>query len=449
MTSTAIQDWQYLTVDECMDAIIDYRGKSPRKTTFGIPLVTAKIVKNGRIETPTEFIAASEYDAWMRRGMPKSGDVLVTTEAPLGEVAQLDDRKVALAQRLIALRGKAGVLNNTYLRFAMQSAFVQDQLLSRATGTTVFGIRQSELRQIIVPVPPVIQQERIASILGTLDDKIELNRRTNETLETMARRLLRSWFVDFDPVHAKAGLCREYPKLSNADLSRRALPNMAPEIAELFPVSFEDSTLGPIPKGWKAGTVPDAVEVNPSRSIAKGTIVPWLEMANMPTRSARALAWERREFKSGTKFINGDTLVARITPCLENGKTAFVDFLEDDEAGAGSTEYIVLRPKPPLPPVFAYLLARTDDFRQHLITNMTGTSGRQRAPANCLNTFPLVTPPEEIAECFARTTGDLFAQMKTNDEESFALTATRDRLLPRLLSGEIAVTSNGGAHEST
>jgi type I restriction enzyme S subunit len=265
----------------------------------------------------------------------------------------------------------------------------------------------------------------------------------------MAQRLFRSWFVDFDPVHAKSALRRQHPRLTNAEISRRALPSMAPEIAELFPESFEDSTLGAIPKGWMPGFVPDAIEINPSRSIVKGTTVAWLEMAKMPIRSARALSWELREFKSGTKFINGDTLVARITPCLENGKTAFVDFLGDGEVGAGSTEYIVLRPKPPLPPIFAYLLARTDDFRQHLITNMTGTSGRQRAPADCLNTFPLVTPPKEIAECFAEVTGNFFSQMKAIDEESFGLTITRDRLLPRLLSGEIEIAGNGETDEST
>src|SRR5690606_4000182 len=113
-------------------------------------------------------------------------------------------------------------------------------------------------------VPTILEQQRIADILGTLDDKIELNRRMNETLEAMARRLFKSWFVDFDPVHAKAALRREHPKLSNAELSRRALPKMAPEIAELFPDSFEDSTLGPIPKGWRAGTVADLASLDKS-----------------------------------------------------------------------------------------------------------------------------------------------------------------------------------------
>ena len=90
------EDWEMTTLEECMEAIIDYRGKTPRKTTCGIPLITAKVVKNGRIETPDEFIDPSEYDEWMRRGLPRKGDVLVTTEAPLGEVAQIENPKVAV-----------------------------------------------------------------------------------------------------------------------------------------------------------------------------------------------------------------------------------------------------------------------------------------------------------------------------------------------------------------
>ena len=138
----------YCRLEDCMAAIIDYRGKTPRKTSSGIPLITAKVVKGGRIKTPTEFIAIEDYDFWMRRGIPRLGDVLITTEAPLGEVAQLCQQRVALAQRLILLRGKSEVLDNRFLKFLMQSAPVQHQLHARATGTTVLGIKQKELRQI-------------------------------------------------------------------------------------------------------------------------------------------------------------------------------------------------------------------------------------------------------------------------------------------------------------
>jgi len=128
-----------------MEAIIDYRGKTPQKSDEGIPLITAKIVKNGRIETPNEFIAEELYDSWMVRGLPEAGDVVVTTEAPLGEVAQLNNPNVALAQRIVTLRGKKEFLNNDYLLFLMQSDYVQHQLEARASGSTVKGIKQSDL----------------------------------------------------------------------------------------------------------------------------------------------------------------------------------------------------------------------------------------------------------------------------------------------------------------
>ncbi|CAG0946879.1 hypothetical protein ANRL1_03390 [Anaerolineae bacterium] len=204
MPETFPDNWGYLPLEECMEAIIDYRGKTPDKTSFGIPLVTAKIVKSGRILPYEEFISPADYDTWMQRGLPKSGDVVMTTEAPLGEIAQLDERKVALAQRLITLRGRVSLLDNTDLKFHMQSSFVQDQLRARSTGTTVVGIKQSELRKVTLALPPLPKQRALAHILGTLDDKIELNRKMNETREAIARALFKSWFVDFDPVRAKA-----------------------------------------------------------------------------------------------------------------------------------------------------------------------------------------------------------------------------------------------------
>jgi type I restriction enzyme S subunit len=165
-------------------------------------------------------------------------------------------------------------------------------------------------------------------------------------------------------------------------------------------------------------------------------------MANMPTNSARALEVVDREYGSGMRFKNGDTLVARITPCLENGKTCFVDFLKEGQIAWGSTEYIVLQPKPPLSPEFAYFLARTDEFRAFLISNMTGTTGRQRVPAECLSNFKIALPPADLAEKFGDFACSVFAQMKAHDEESRTLAALRDALLPKLLSGELRVAAD-------
>lgn len=288
------------------------------------------------------------------------------------------------------------------------------------------GRLQTEpLAQLEIDLPSLSEQRAIAGVLGALDDKIELNRRMNETLEQMARALFKSWFVDFDPVRAKA--------------EGRQPAGLDAETAALFPDSFVDSPLGEVPAGWKVVPLPQAVEVNPARSLKKDSIAPYLDMANMPTQGHRAMEWIDRPMGSGTKFIHGDTLLARITPCLENGKTAFVDFLGAGQVGWGSTEYIVLRPKPPLPVEYGYYLARSDELRAHTILNMTGTSGRQRAPASCLDKYLLVVPSVPVAGRFGSFVKSAMATIRANDEQSRALTTLRDTLLPRLLSGEIRV----------
>lgn len=136
------------TLENLLDKLIDYRGKTPKKTLSGIPLVTAKIVKNGTINGYTEFIPEEDYNKWMVRGFPKVGDVILTTEAPLGEVALLKEEKVALAQRIVCLRGKDNVLDNTYLKYYLQSSKGQKSLSARESGTTVTGIKQAELRRV-------------------------------------------------------------------------------------------------------------------------------------------------------------------------------------------------------------------------------------------------------------------------------------------------------------
>ena len=291
--------------------------------------------------------------------------------------------------------------------------------------SSVPGVNRNDLHRIPVLLPPLAEQKAITAVLGTLDDKIELNRRINATLEAMARALFQSWFVDFDPVRAK--------------LDSRQPLGLDVATAALFPDSFQDSPLGHIPYGWTAQRLPDAIEVNPRRTLKGGTIAPYLDMKNLPTQGHSAEEVIEREFTSGTKFQNGDTLLARITPCLENGKTGYVDFLEDGQVGWGSTEYIILAPKPPLSPQFGYLLARSDALRTHAIQNMTGTSGRQRVPSDCFSTFLLAVPTPAVARRFDEHTAPLMVKIKANANESRTLATLRDMLLPKLLSGELSV----------
>ena len=286
-------------------------------------------------------------------------------------------------------------------------------------------VTKRDLENIEAALPDLSEQRAIAHILGSLDDKIELNRRMNETLEEMSRALFKSWFVDFDPVRAK---------MEGRDTG------LPPDVANLFPGRLVESELGEIPEGWEVVRLPKMIEVNPPRSLRKGEVAPYLDMANMPTRGHVPDTVIDRPFGSGMRFTNGDTLVARITPCLENGKTAYVDFLPHDRIGWGSTEYIVMRPMPPLPNEFAYCLARSPGFREFAIQNMTGTSGRQRVPAQVLSQFLFPSPPEPIAARFGKVVQPLFARAGKAVRESRTLAALRDALLPKLVSGELRVT---------
>jgi restriction endonuclease S subunit len=181
-------------LEEVVEAIIDYRGKSPEKTAEGIPLITARLIKEGRILGATEFIAPESYSEWMRRGMPKRGDVVFTTEAPLGQVAQIDNPDVALAQRLVLLRGKSKELDNTYLRFALRMNSVAEQIRKRATGSTVLGIRQKELRQIEIPLPALEVQRDFARLALAIEGEIQRLRQRADSVQalkdSLANRLM-------------------------------------------------------------------------------------------------------------------------------------------------------------------------------------------------------------------------------------------------------------------
>ncbi len=279
----------------------------------------------------------------MVRGLPAVGDIVVTTEAPLGEVAQLNNANVALAQRIVTLRGKKKVLNNDFLLYLMQSRFVKDQLESRASGSTVMGIKQSELRKVLLPVPPEPEQLEIAKHLKALDNKIELNRQTNQTLEQIAQAIFKSWFVDFDPVRAKiaareafiqqhrevteeaisaaagtegdtlahagakacelAAICAISGKTEDQldELDAETLQQLK-ATAALFPDALVDSELGEIPERWTAVKLKEICRVINGR------------------------AYKNTEFKEqGTPIV-------RIQNLSKSGKTVYSDLkLADDK----------------------------------------------------------------------------------------------------------------------
>ena len=325
-------------------------------------------------------------------------------------------------------------------------------------GAGAAGIRGKDLAQLEVPFITLEKQNYIANQLSHLDSLISLNSQVNQTLEQIAQAIFKSWFVDFEPTKAKIAareaLLAENPAATPEQIAtaeqQAAIQSIAgagdiipteqlQTIANLFPNHLADSELGEIPEGWEVGCLADLIEFNPKRTLKKGTESPYLDMKNVPVSGHLAEDVVLKEMKSGTKFINGDTLLARITPCLENGKTAYVDFLAEGQVGWGSTEFIVMRPKGKIHTSIAYLIARQETFRSIAIQTMTGTSGRQRADAKAIATKKWVIYPEVLLDKFSQITSPFMALSKVNGDQNKSLSLMRDSLLPKLLTGEISV----------
>jgi type I restriction enzyme S subunit len=404
--------------------LADWRLRSLGELTNNFDNIRIPVRETDRRPGPYPYYGASgvvdHVDEYLFDGeyllVAEDGENLRTRNTP---VAFLARGRFWVNNHAHIIQGN-GNADTRFLRFALKAADISGYL----TGSTMPKLTQGNMNRIPVLAPPLRQQRAIARVIGSLDDKIELNRRMNETLEVMARALFRSWFVEFDPVRAKA---------EGRD------PGLPPPIADLFPDRLLDSELGEVPGGWPVVSLTEMVEVKPARTLRRGEIAPYLDMANMPTRGHTPETVIERPLGSGARFVNGDTLLARITPCLENGKTAFVDFLADGQVGWGSTEYIVLRPRPQLPPEFAYCLARDDRFREFAIQSMTGTSGRQRIPPEALTHYSLAEPPGPIADQFGALVRSALARAAAGMRESMTLAALRDLLLPKLVSGEIRV----------
>lgn len=193
---TDYPEWEVDSLKNLCD-YTDYRGKTPTKTDSGIFLITAKNIKQGYIdyETSKEYIAESDYDNVMHRGLPQLGDVLITTEAPCGNIAQIDKENVALAQRVIKYRGKKDILSNDYLCFALQSDFFQDELDKKATGGTVKGIKGSVLHTLSIFAPCLEEQQKIADFLSAYDEAIRYAKQELDKWKELKKGLLQQMFV--------------------------------------------------------------------------------------------------------------------------------------------------------------------------------------------------------------------------------------------------------------
>ncbi len=462
-------DWTELPLEEAMDAIIDYRGKTPRKTESGIPLITAKIVKNGRINPTQEYIAEADYDSWMKRGIPQKGDIVLTTEAPLGEVAQLNGDKIALAQRIITLRGKSGLLESDFLKYLLQSNDVQHQLDGRASGTTVSGIKQSELRQIILRFPPLPEQKAIAHILGSLDEKIELNRRMNATLEGMAQALFKSWFVDFDPVIDNAILAgnsipeefAERAEVRRAILDKKQnaeLRMLNPETEKsslhnpsfithysLFPAAFQLSEeMGWIPEGWEVVPMP---EVTTFRE-GPGILVKDFHEQGVPLIRLAGL-------KSGVSLLDGCNFLDPIKvekkwaqfrlfkgDILLSSSASLGRVAEVDDEAIGTIPYTGIIGFRPIEGKtlqrYIHHFLTSSHFQDQVVMMGAGSVLNHFGPTH-LKKMNMLIPPLAIQKAFSDFVDPKNRAQYQRLKQSDILTKLRDALLPRFISGELRV----------
>lgn len=379
-------------IDLCY-SVTDCSHSTPKWTNAGKIVIRNQNIRNGRLDiSSVSYTTQEDYDKRIKRALPNAGDIIITREAPMGEVCMIpDDLECCLGQRMVLLKPNRDLVDNNYLLYALMSPYVQNQISwSEGTGTTVSNLRIPHLEKLQIPIFELKKQRKIAKLLANLDKKIEVNNEMNDNLQQQAFALFDNLMVDADN-----DIC----------------------------------------------TVADYAYLNPRRVLSKGQIARSIDMSQLSTSEAFPSGWDMKPYNGGMRFTNGDTILARITPCLENGKTAFIDFLDKGEVAFGSTEYIVLAPRDGVPPEMLYCLARYPAFVDYAVKNMNGSSGRQRVSAETIGQFQLHKLDEQNLATFRKAVTPMFLKMRYNSFENTRLVELRDTLLPKLMSDELDVSS--------
>lgn len=429
-----------IPLKELCNLIADCPHSTPIWTERGRVVLRSHNIKNGRLDLDNvSYTDESHYKQRIKRAKPQFGDIIITREAPMGEVCQIPKNLTCcLGQRMVLLRPNPARCSARYLLFALQSDVVQHEIkVNEGTGSTVSNLRIPILENLRIPCTTLAQQQAIACILGALDDKIELNRRMNRTLEEMARALFRSWFIDFDPVRAKAA--GQHP------------PGLKSEIAALFPDSFEDSELGEIPKGWRVTTFSELTTL-----ITKGTTPTQGDVNRAPETDVK-INYVRvncieedglilaDKLTSIPESVHAGVLKRSILKCGDilytiAGTIGRIALTEDWILPANTNQAVaIIRPNPSMPPGFLILTMRQDAFRQELHNNIVhavqanlslGMLSKAQAVVPLLPTLPRLFAPVEAIQ----------SKIINNRTQSRSLAALRDTLLPKLISGELRVS---------
>lgn len=463
-----VTNWPQYRLDEVTELIVDCPHSTPKWTDEGVVVLRNQYIRDGRLDLSAPSYTTEEgYADRIKRAVPTAGDLVLTREAPMGEVCQIpEDLKCCLGQRMVLIRANREVVDPKYLLFVLQSPYLKHQISwNEGTGTTVSNIRIPNIKAFNIPMPSLDEQKSIAHILGTLDDKIELNRQMNATLEAMAQALFKSWFVDFDPVidnalaagnpipeplqkraEARAALVAQrkpIPTHKEVQVSREAGCRELPEaIQKQFPSSFVfNEEMGWIPEGWEVQSLDSIVDLigggTPKTSIDEywGGEVPWFSVVDAPNPSdvfvlntEKSITRKGLENSSAKLLPKGTTIIsARGTV----GKCAVVV-----QPMAINQSCYAIRGKDGFPDYYVYytILLRVSDLQQRGHGSVFNTITRDtfRSINTCVGS-------SELLRSFDQTVSPYMDRIVSNIEQTSILSQSHDALLPKLLSGEMAL----------
>lgn len=421
-------EWPIVSVEEVCELIVDCVNKTapvvPNETPYR--MIRTTNVRNGRINlTECRFVEKETYEKWTRRATLQYGDVILTREAPIGEVGMvIESDGFFLGQRLMQYRANRALLDSRFLLYSFLSPGLQHQFGSHeGSGSVVSHIRVGDCFKFKLALPPLIEQQEIASILGALDNRITLLRETNVTLEAIPQALFKSWFVDFDPVRAKQ--------------EGRIPEGMDEATAALFPDSSEESELGLVPKGWRKGAVEDIAQLH------KGSISP-LKNPSKVFEHYSLPAFDNGQapvFELGAEIKSNKTLVPENAVLLSKLNPHIPRIWLPTNAGENavcSTEFLVFVPVGTASRDFVFCLFSSPIFKQSLSQLVTGTSNsHQRVKPTTVLALPIVIPPDAPLMVFNGIAESIFDRIGRNRLEAQNLADIRDELLPRLISGKL------------
>ena len=416
-------EWPSATLDELTETPITYGVVKPGPEDIsGVLFIRGGDVADGRINVNALRTITHEVSELYRRTLLRGGELVVSLVGNPGQAAivpaSLAGANIARQVGLVRLAARA---DSRFVKYFLLSPLGRNALGAHALGSVQQVINLRDLKTVRVPQPPLKEQKAVACVLGTLDDKIELNRRMNETLEAMARAIFKSWFVDFDPVRAKA--------------EGRKPVGMDAETAKLFPDSFVDSPLGKIPKGWSVGSLGAIarevrVGVSPSE-IEAGT--PYIALEHMPKRCIALDSWDVADgIASGKlRYSRGDILFGKLRPYFHKVGPAPID-------GVCSTDIVVVRPSSDCWHGLVLGHMADDAFIAHTDRGSTGTK-MPRTNWRDMSAYPIATPSAELGRQHTKFARPIVEKMREAIMESRTLAALRDALLPKLISGKLRV----------